>query len=154
MDQANLIKIVAAVAVVYIVYRMFIQKKDSFDDYAAYSEIGATQPPVDATVAGMTGIDTALPMGCQPPQSISTDLLPKPDGSADDDFAQYAPDPAALVAQNFVDATKFVGVDTIGSTLKNANYGLRADIPIPRNQDTGPWLQSSIDPDLYRKPLE
>ena len=40
-----------------------------------------------------------------------------------------------------------------GSSLRNANYDLRASPAIPR-RDIGPWAQSTIDSDLYRKPLE
>ena len=86
-----------------------------------------------------------------PGVNIATDLLPKP-ALAQADWAEFAP--KALGAQNFVDATTFVGVNTQGSALKNANYGLRADIPIPRI-DTGPWSNSTIESgDLSRKPFE
>jgi hypothetical protein len=86
-----------------------------------------------------------------PGVNVATDLLPKPSLSQTD-FAEYAPQ--ALGAQNFVDATSFVGVNTQGSSLKNANYQLRADIPIPR-VDVGPWANSTIESgDLSRKPLE
>lgn len=76
-----------------------------------------------------------------PGVNVATDLLPKP-ALSQTDFAEFAPQ--ALGAQNFVDATSFVGVNTQGSSLKNANYQLRADIPIPR-VDVGPWANSTIE---------
>jgi hypothetical protein len=86
-----------------------------------------------------------------PGVNVATDLLPKP-ALSQTDFAEFAP--SALGAQNFVDATAFVGVNTQGSALKNANYQLRADIPIPR-VDVGPWANSTIESgDLARRPLE
>jgi hypothetical protein len=46
-----------------------------------------------------------------------------------------------------------IGLDTIGQTLRNANWQLRSDPIIPK-QDVGPWYQSTIEPDLGRTPLE
>jgi len=77
-------------------------------------------------------------------------LLPKPTATASV-YGEFAP--KNLGTQNFLDATKFVGVDTTGSSLRNANYSLRADPPVPR-KDVGIWNSSTIDADLYRKPLD
>tara|TARA_Y100001970_G_C14111211_1_gene790970 strand:+ start:567 stop:1064 length:498 start_codon:yes stop_codon:yes gene_type:complete len=44
-------------------------------------------------------------------------------------------------------------INTIGSTLKNANMQLRSDPSIPK-QDTGIWNQSTIEPDCGRKVLD
>lgn len=85
------------------------------------------------------------------PVAIDTDLLPKTTGKGDEDFSEFAP--KALGGQNFLDAAKFVGVDTVGQTLKNANYQLRADVPNPRQQ-VSIWSQSTIEPDVMRRPLE
>lgn len=46
-----------------------------------------------------------------------------------------------------------IGLDTIGQSLRNANLQLRSDPIIPK-METGPWLQSTIEPDLGRVPLE
>ncbi|AAC96720.1 hypothetical protein PBCV1_A352L [Paramecium bursaria Chlorella virus 1] len=79
----------------------------------------------------------------------SSQLLPKPSPEAAD-FAQFAP--KNLQAQNFLTATQWIGVNTQGSSLKNANYDLRADPIIPK-ADVGPWMMSSVDPNIYQKPL-
>ena len=86
----------------------------------------------------------------QPLLSASAALLPKPE-SRFQNFSEFAP--KALKGQNFLDASKYIGVNTQGSSLRNANYDLRAAPSIPRKQ-IGPWSQSTIDPDPYRKPLE
>lgn len=152
-QTVKVFKILAIIAVLYVAYRMFLMKPHA----EGFSELSwGPYPP--KTTAGLEQAsasdttDTAMPMGCQPPQSISTDLLPKATG-VPEDFAQFAPSPAALKNQNFMDATKFIGIDTVGNTLKNANYDLRADPPNPK-VDVGPWNQSNIEPDLMRKPLE
>ncbi len=46
-----------------------------------------------------------------------------------------------------------MGLDSIGSTMKNANLQLRSDPIIPK-QDVGPWNQSTYEPDYGRVPLE
>ena len=82
-------------------------------------------------------------------QAPSSQLLPKPSPEAAD-FDMWAP--KNLQAQNFLTATQWIGVNTQGSSLKNANYDLRANPIIPK-ADIGPWNQSSIDPNIYAKPL-
>ena len=83
------------------------------------------------------------------PLATSAALLPKPTAKTAD-FAQYAP--KNLGAQNFLSATQFIGLNTQGASLKNANYDLRAAPVIPKKK-VGPWLMSSVEPDLYQRPL-
>ena len=45
------------------------------------------------------------------------------------------------------------GVSSVGSTLRNANLQLRSDPPNPQVQ-VSPWMQTTIQPDVGRKPLE
>lgn len=54
---------------------------------------------------------------------------------------------------NLLDAGHHFGINTVGTTLRNANYSLRSEVPNPRIQ-VSPWGQSTIEPDLTRKPLE
>ena len=54
---------------------------------------------------------------------------------------------------NFLKAGHHVGINTVSSSLRNANYQLRADPGIPK-QHVGPWNGSTIDQDLERKPLD
>ena len=56
---------------------------------------------------------------------------------------------------NLLSTSFLIGTDTVGSTKKNMNLQLRSEPIIPQNQkNTGPWLQSTIDPDTTRRPLE
>lgn len=108
-------------------------------EWASLQPVAKAQAALQSAQPGLPGVN------------IATDLLPKP-ALAQADWAEFAP--KALGAQNFVDATAFIGVNTQGSALKNGNYQLRADIPIPRI-DVGPWNNSTIESgDLSRKPLE
>jgi hypothetical protein len=45
------------------------------------------------------------------------------------------------------------GINTVGSTKRNKNLQDRSEYVIPQT-NVGPWNQSTIEPDLLRKPLE
>jgi hypothetical protein len=45
------------------------------------------------------------------------------------------------------------GINTVGQTLRNANLDLRSDPPNPRKA-VGPFLNSTIEPDLMHRQLE
>ena len=77
---------------------------------------------------------------------VSSDLLPK----VKNEMQEYAPE---LKGMNLLDADEMIGIDTVGNTLKNANYSLRSEPPNPR-KIVSPWMNTSIEPDPYRKPLE
>jgi len=63
---------------------------------------------------------------------------------------QGSPD---LSNRNFLQAGWATGVSTVGSTMRNANLQLRSDPPNPQKV-VSPWMQTTIGPDLARKPLE
>ena len=53
----------------------------------------------------------------------------------------------------FLNAGHHIGIDTVGQSLRNANLQLRSEPPNPQ-ESVGPWLNSTIEPDLMRVPLE
>ena len=59
----------------------------------------------------------------------------------------------ALADRNFLQAGWATGVSSVGSTLRNANLQLRSEPPNPQVQ-VSPWMESTIQPDMERKPLE
>jgi hypothetical protein len=148
----NFIKIAIAMLVVVVVFRMLCQKK-SYETFQGYN----LDDPYEIAAQPITGvthrpISTGSPMTTPSPLAASVDLLPKsPADQKAASWAEYAP--KSLEGQNFLDASKYIGVDTQGSSLRNANYQLRADPPIPR-KDVGPWANSTIDGDVLRKPLD
>lgn len=84
-------------------------------------------------------------------------LLPKdllPQEGAFSAWNAASPQPqGALSDQNFLAAGHHYGINTVGQSLKNANYQLRSDPPIPQ-VSVGPWYQSTIDADTNRRPME
>ena len=73
-------------------------------------------------------------------------------GTKSGQFAQLVPNNGQNKG-NFLTAGYHVGINTVGQTLRNANRGLRSDPPNPQVK-VSPWLQTTIEPDSNRKPLE
>jgi len=58
-----------------------------------------------------------------------------------------------VINASLLNAGHHIGVNTQGCSLRNANRGLRSEPPNPQTQ-VSPWSQTTICPDVYRKPLE
>ena len=104
--------------------------------------------PPSATAAGAGAGNYA-----QQPVANPSDLLPK---DANSQWAALNPvsmNQGNIAMPDLLLAGYHIGLDTIGQTLRNANLQLRSD-PIITKQNTGPWMQSTIEPDLGRVPLE
>ena len=106
----------------------------------------------DSTMGPVPMAAGAKPQGCYPREQLNPmDLLPE---DANSQWAQVNPKGAGdIQGKNFLSAGALIGVNTIGQSLRNANLQLRAEPPCPQVQ-VGPWLQSTIEPDLNRRPLE
>jgi len=94
-----------------------------------------------------------MPADCYPRDRLTTeDLLPK--DAANSKWAQVNPAGQGDVKdQNFLNAGFHVGVNTVGQTLRNANYQIRSDPPNPRVQ-VSPWNQTTIEYDSSRRHFE
>jgi len=82
---------------------------------------------------------------------VSSNLLPKDNQVIDDSAFDFAPKDLQNI--NFLDASTRIGVDTVSSSLRNANYQIRSEPANPRDP-VSPWMNSTIDPDLERRALE
>lgn len=90
---------------------------------------------------------------CFPKDRLTlTDLLPK--DAANTKWAQVNPAGQGDVRdQNFLTAGFHTGVNTQGQSLRNANLSLRSEPPNPQLK-VGPWMQSTIEPDVNRRGFE
>lgn len=79
-----------------------------------------------------------------------SDLLPADKNSL---WAEVTPTTGSLEGVNLTEAGYHVGVNTVGQTLKNANYQIRSDPPVPKF-NVGPFNNSTIEYDDNRRPLE
>jgi hypothetical protein len=120
---------------------------------------GSTQHFTDYNSAGGSDMLGSVPMaagqkpaGCYPREQINpSELLPQDNNSM---WAQMNPAGAGdIQGKNFLSAGALIGVNTIGQSLRNANYQLRSEPPNPQMK-VGPWMQSTVEPDLLRRSLE
>jgi len=80
------------------------------------------------------------------------DLMPA--DAANTKYAKLNPAGQGSVSgQNFLNAGHHIGVNTVGQSLRNASHDIRQTPPNPRDV-VSPWMQSTIAPDLMRRPLE
>lgn len=101
--------------------------------------------------AGSSGSDGM--QSCFPRDRLTAnDLLPK--DAADSKWARINPSGTGDIHdQNYLTAGYHVGINTVGQSLRNANLQLRSEIPNPQNA-VGPWMISTIEPDLRQNTLE
>ena len=97
-------------------------------------------------------IKNKLPSDCFPKDRLTAeDLLPS--DAANSRWAQINPAGQGDVKdQNYLTAGYHIGIDTIGQSLRNPSYDLRAEIPNPQ-QSVSPWMQTTIGPDMNKKSL-
>jgi len=104
--------------------------------------------------ASVQGIHTTRPIGpscAQQPMQDPASLLPK---DANSEWARLNPHGAGKLENiNLLKSGYHIGIDTVGSSLRNANLQVRSEPPNPQ-VNVGPWQHSSIEPDLMRRPLE
>lgn len=92
------------------------------------------------------------PANCYPKNQLAPqELLPNDPNSK---WAQVNPMGAGDISgKNFLNAGALIGVNTVGSSLRNASWDIRSEPPNPQVV-VSPWLNSTIEPDLLRRPLE
>jgi len=105
--------------------------------------------------AGAKGSKTntyGLPPSCaRQPVVNPRDLLPKDSNS---EWGRLNPQgEGALQNVNLLQAGHHIGINTVGQSLRNANLQVRSEPPNPQ-MAVGPWNNSTISPDLSRRPLE
>lgn len=120
------------------------------------AEVGAVTPAEEDIQSDFRAIDyetKQVSSDCFPKDRLTAeDLLPK--DAANSKWAQVNPaGQGDLQDQNFLTAGFQIGVNTTGSSLRNANLQLRSEPVIPQSN---PWpiMQSTITPDTLRRPLE
>ena len=113
---------------------------------------GPPAPTCPTQVRGQCGSSPALQeleqASCFPQSQLSPEeLLPKSNCNT------WSENSGQLSDRNFLQAGWATGISAVGQTKRNANLQLRSEVPNPQ-VNVSPWLQSTISPDLMRKPLE
>lgn len=153
-------KIIIIVALAILAYAIF-SYSNAKDMVMDLMEDGSAEEEKKAPPAAP---GTAAPDAAAPPasgyavQSIAnpSELLPSLPADQNSQWAALNPvaaNPGAIAMPDLLQPGYHIGLDTIGQTLRNANLQLRSDPIIPK-ADVGPWMNSTIEPDLARVPLE
>ena len=172
----QVLTILASLVLLYAVYN-YSSSKSMFPEYMSGSSAGsnkrgrggaaagqgngsAGRPPAavdDSTIYNQLNSATGssnmvgLPPNCSGQANINpADLLPKDNNSSWNMKPMGSGD---FLGVNLLNAGYLIGVDTIGSSLRNANLQVRSEPPNPQLQ-VSPWMNTTIEPDPFRAPLE
>lgn len=154
LTRTNIIIIVALAILAYALFS-YSSAKDMVIDLM---EDGSAEPKEEAKVAEPEAPGPAAPASGYAVQPIAnpSELLPSLPADQNSQWAALNPvaaNPSAIAMPDLLQPGYHIGLDTIGQTLRNANLQLRSDPIIPK-VDVGPWMNSTIEPDLARVPLE
>ena len=107
---------------------------------------GFGDEPTEGSFAGSGNRNECLPRDVLNPE----ELLPS---SLSPNNWDTPSNPGGIDGPNFLNPEHLVGINTVGQSLRNANRQLRSEPPNPQVK-VSPWLQTTIEPDINRKPLE
>lgn len=124
------------------------EKQENFNASEPLGENGDFAP-----VNGVKTTQDGLPSACSKKSVVDpAQLLPK--NVKDNKWAKLNPKgEGSLEGVNLLTAGYQIGINTIGTSLRNANLQVRSEPANPK-VDVSPWNQSTITSDLMRKPLE
>jgi hypothetical protein len=103
---------------------------------------------------GVAGL-SRTPSTCYPQPALKPeDLLPAQESKAIQEFNIAQPIGEGILADvNLLDAGSHIGINSVGQSLRNANLQVRSEPPNPQ-VNVSPWMNTTIGPDLPRRPLE
>jgi hypothetical protein len=117
----------------------------------AVESVGQNEVYSNVPAGSMTSTYGLSPVPRANKQYDPSELLPRDINSQ---WAQLNPAGSADFKNvNLLKAGSLIGIDTIGSSLRNANLQERSEPPNPTTS-VSPWLNTTIEPDLMRLPLE
>lgn len=119
---------------------------------ASPSTVSTAEGFMNLTPSPMPFPGGSPPSDCYPTNQLKAqELLPSDPNSK---WAAVNPMGSGDISgKNFLSAGALIGVNTVGQSLRNANYDLRSDPPNPQII-VSPWMNTTISADLQRRPLE
>ena len=165
MNCETMFKIVVYVLAAYVALKV-LQENCGIDILGKIEGLTSGPAPVSKIMASEGPSYDSIPMEvpkdmgrtqptCYPQPTLKAeDLLPKEDSDSIKEFNTAKPHGEGILqGVNFLDAGFHIGVNTVGQSLRNANLQLRSEPPNPQVH-VSPWLNTSIGPDLLRRPIE
>tara|TARA_B100001250_G_C19522912_1_gene666775 strand:- start:240 stop:779 length:540 start_codon:yes stop_codon:yes gene_type:complete len=130
------------------------QQQASAGSAISSSSVSAAAPLGSTSHASVSGISTpaGLPSSCSK-KSIDdpSSLLPRDQNSK---WAELNPQGSGdLENVNLLTAGSLTGLNTVGSSLRNANLQLRSE-PANPQMNVGPWNNTTMEPDVRARPFE
>ncbi len=117
----------------------------------AMGSVGGNEVFSNVPAGSMTSTHGLAPVSRANSNYDPSELLPKDINSQ---WAQLNPAGSADFKNvNLLKAGSLIGIDTVGSSLRNANLQERSEPPNP-TATVSPWMNTTIEPDLMRLPLE
>lgn len=159
--QENIFNIVLGLGLIVVIFVLFQynrNKANVFDNMTAPAPAPkqsggvAASSPDDSSFMQVSGVNTTTPQsGCNTPAMIDpSELLPR---DVNSEWSNVNPASNDLKNVNMLNSDQLIGINTVGSSLRNANYQIRSEPTNPR-VNVGPWNASTIDSDSFRRPLE
>ena len=171
----NIVLILGVVVIIGLLYRYNGQKGLTLDMMTGKNVFSSTekleQPAGDAapapeSVGAVAPVSTTdgeqylgvkgMSSGAKPNKSCNNqqmtdpkELLPK-DGN--NEWSSIAPS-KDLKNVHMLNAGHHIGINSVGSSLRNANLQIRSEPVIPQS-NVGPWNNTTIEPDNMRRALE
>jgi len=105
--------------------------------------------PLDLSNYDQASINTDTGCGKNVP-FLSSQLLPKQDEQLEENFSEFAPSNDYIQSMNWLQSDR---TTASSQSTRNANLQLRSEPPNPKNV-VCPWMQSTIESDDTRRPLE
>ena len=123
--------------------------QDKDRNFEAYDPVGAGDYQM---VGEQNNAGNNMPKDCFPKDQLApSELLP---ANVNSQWSEVNPSgQGKLGDQNFLSAGYHFGTDTVGQSLRNANRQLRSEPPNPQVV-VSPFLNTTISPDINRRPLE
>jgi hypothetical protein len=161
-DQVlNVVLGLGFIVVVIVLFRYNTNKSKVMDNMT--DNTNASQPATPEVVGvsaadknnnfmAVSGVASQTPQNsCNAQPTLNpSELLPNDKNS---EWANINPASNDLKNLNLLNPQEVIGINTVGSSLRNANLQVRSEPAIPK-ANVGPWNASTIEADSFRRPLE
>jgi len=155
MAKRSLSATVAILFLIVLIVMWVCNNNSGNNNQGFFSNTQQKQPSPDSIFApaDLEGTNAQLGSGCiqNSGQFIASSLLPQ-QRQTQEEFSLLAPTDKNLTDKSFLTPRQSFGIDTVGSSLRNANQQLRSEPPNPRT--VLPFMNSSIATDTGHAHME
>ena len=153
LKSHHLIALAGIIGLVILVNQIIKRKVTTEEAHASLTPAEYTQPAA-SNPEGENGDFSNVeetPMNSQVNATNPEELLP---ADQNNEWSKLNPvGTGDLNNVNLLQAGYHTGIDTVGSSLRNANLQVRSEVPNPTT-NVSPWMNTTIEPDTMRVPLE